>query len=1074
MWRLIARSLVYYRRTHAAVVAGAAIATAVLVGALLVGASVRHTLARQAELRIGSLQHVLVAGDRFFDDDLGSRLGDDRSGGFAPVILVPGTAVHPATATRVSDVQVLGIDERFAALGPTPSTIPLRDGELAINTEAAQRLGAAVGDDLVLRIDAIGGMPRDAALASSEQGGVTIRLRVGRVVDDASFGRFSLVARPEPVLNVFLPRERLAAALDKPGKANMLLTSHAWSGRELASPTVREVLRLSDFELSLRDVDGGRELVSDRVFLDPEVAAAVTRLAPEALQVLSYFVNSLRHDDRATPYSMVAALSQPNPLFTDVRDDQIVINDWLAEDLGATVGDAIELRYFIIDEANRLTETSATFTVAKVVAMAGLAGDATLMPAFPGLHDAENCRDWTPGVPVDLDRIRDTDEAYWDQHRGTPKAIVTLAAGQRMWANRFGDLTAVRLSEDVHPEQIVAHLDAARMGLSFVDVRTPALAAASGGTDFASLFLGLSCFLIVAALLLTALLFAFNLEQRASETGLLSAVGWSASHVRWLMLAEAILLATAGGAIGAVLGVGFTAAVLRLLATVWRGAVAGTAIELATPAATIAWGVAAGVAATLLSLTWVARRMSRVPIVRLLGGDTAEAQSSGRGRWVAILMAVLCGAGAVAMLTVVPGLGAGGQARANAFFAAGGLLLASGVAAMLAMLSGSTAASSLSMASLAWRGTTRRRGRSLAVAGLMACGLFLVLAVGATQLQPPRDPTQRDSGTGGFALYGSTALPLLHDLNTARGRDAVGLDEDDFVGASVVPLRVRDGDDASCLNLNRAQRPRLVGVDPVVLADRGAFTFITPGATWRVLDEDLGPHTLPGVADRNTLMWGLGAKVGDVVHYTGERGEPLDVRIVAAIDNSILQGELIIAERAFVERYPSVSGWRMLLIDADAHEADRLTATLGRAMEDLGLSIVPTVERLAAFNAVENTYRMVFASLGALGLLLGSVAVGAVVLRNTLERRGELAILAAVGFTPGRVRRLVVLEHAVLVAAGVAVGVVAAAVAAAGGGVFGAAGVGLILAVTGSAMAWVWLVTWAAVRGPLIEALRKE
>jgi len=52
----------------------------------------------------------------------------------------------------------------------------------------------------------------------------------------------------------------------------------------------------------------------------------------------------------------------------------------------------------------------------------------------------------------------------------------------------------------------------------------------------------------------------------------------------------------------------------------------------------------------------------------------------------------------------------------------------------------------------------------------------------------------------------------LHDLNSESGRESVGLDDDGFEGVKVVGLRVHDGDDASCFNLNRAQRPRLLGV----------------------------------------------------------------------------------------------------------------------------------------------------------------------------------------------------------------------------------------------------------------------
>ena len=61
------------------------------------------------------------------------------------------------------------------------------------------------------------------------------------------------------------------------------------------------------------------------------------------------------------------------------------------------------------------------------------------------------------------------------------------------------------------------------------------------------------------------------------------------------------------------------------------------------------------------------------------------------------------------------------------------------------------------------------------------------------------------------------------------------------------------------------------------------------------------------------------------------------------------------------------------------------------------MEVTPAVRRLAAFNAVQNTYLSTFQVLGGLGLLLGSVGLGVVVLRNVLERRGELALLLAVG-----------------------------------------------------------------------------
>jgi len=102
---------------------------------------------------------------------------------------------------------------------------------------------------------------------------------------------------------------------------------------------------------------------------------------------------------------------------------------------------------------------------------------------------------------------------------------------------------------------------------------------------------------------------------------------------------------------------------------------------------------------------------------------------------------------------------------------------------------------------------------------------------------------------------------------------------------------------------------------------------------------------------------------------------------------------------------------------------------LGRALQDHGLELTSAVDRLNAFNAVQNTYLNTFQMLGALGLLLGSVGLGVVVLRNVLERRGELAVLLAVGFRPRVLRRLVIWEHGALQALGLLLGMVAAWVA---------------------------------------------
>ena len=389
-----------------------------------------------------------------------------------------------------------------------------------------------------------------------------------------------------------------------------------------------------------------------------------------------------------------------------------------------------------------------------------------------------------------------------------------------------------------------------------------------------------------------------------------------------------------------------------------------------------------------------------------------------------------------------------------------------------------------SIRELGIRNSTRRAGRSLATVALMAIGTFLVVAVGVNRLGSVADAGDPASGTGGFALFGRSSLPVTRDLNSAEGRAAFSLDAGELANVTFVPLRVRDGDDASCLNLSRPQSPRLIAVTPEAFARRGAFTFAASepaeGSPWLLLDERLPAGEIPAIGDATSLTWQLHKSVGDTLEYTDERGRPFTVRIVGAIADTILQGNLVIGEDRFEELFPSEGGYRMLLIDAPPDEAQAVSATLSRALEDLGLSLESTAGRLDAFHAVQNGYLAIFQLLGALGLLLGTVGLGMVVLRNTLERRGELALAGALGFTPRNIRWWVFSEYGFLLLLGLAAGGAASLMAILPAARAPGADLPLVnlLALTALVAAnglfWIWAATRAAVHRTPLLALSEE
>jgi putative ABC transport system permease protein len=1153
-WTLIRNSLRHHWRSHLGTFLGAAIGSAVLIGALIVGDSVRESLKAKALDGTAGFHNSLFTQDRLFPRGLGQNFPFSGQAErvaapegptvftkpLTPGLVFVGTAAKQNGSARANHVQILGFDPVGKLDQPTNGVI--------LNRALAEHLKANVGDSLILRFPKRSALSQDAVIAPKDDATVALKLKVSTIIDPDVGGNFSPVPGASAPMNAFVRYDHLSEEASTRGQANLLLTGAvSWAlGRgdgdqgvpfgflmgansnalDLADQIVnlerklREHFMLEDASLLLtnRPVVKAMELVSGRIFLDPPVVTAAlkaddtTRLSAP-VPLLTYMVNLLIAGTNQTPYSMVTAVGAPYTP-ADMKDDEIVVNQWLADDLHVRPGDSVAIRYFAADSASQLIERTNTFRVRNIVPLGGIYDDRTLMPDFPGVAKAESTKEWDAGFPL-VHKIRDQDETYWNQHKGTPKAFVTLASGQKMWGNRWGSLTAVRwmlkdgadaaMARSNIEKEILANLSPSDVGLRFVPIREEALKAATGGQDFGGLFIGFSFFLIAAALILMSMLFQFGLEQRAPEIGTLLAVGWRPKKIRRLLLGEGLALAFLGGIAGVIGGAFYAKAMIGGLNTIWNDAIGGTSLGFYLTPLSLVIGLLSSVVVAGITLWLALRKQARRPARELLaeGGsveDFATASATGQaGRlrkpWLGL------GCIALALVTVAAAFGLSEkEAQTGAFFGGGSLLLIGGILLASWRMKRTVGRASRSsakgtqdavptLADLAARSIARRRKRSVATIALLASGSFLIVAVGANRLDANLDAAKRSSGTGGFAFLGESSLPIVDDPNTTRGRENLNLPDKGLEGVSFVPMRVKDGDEASCLNLGRAQRPRLLGVNPGLLAKRGSFTFaslasgITKTNGWNTLMASTHPglpaDEVPAIGDANSIQWAMGKSVGDTLDYVDESGQPFKVRIVGAVANSILQGQLLIDEAAFKARFPSIAGHRMFLIDAPSDTATNVSATLSRALQDYGLELTPTVTRLNQFNAVQNTYLGTFQILGGLGLLLGSAGLGVVVLRNVLERRSELAVMQAVGFSRATVRGLVLREHVTLLWAGLGLGIVAALIAVVPairpGSEMPWLTLGItLLAIVANGFLWTWLATRFAMRGQLLEALRNQ
>jgi hypothetical protein len=184
---------------------------------------------------------------------------------------------------------------------------------------------------------------------------------------------------------------------------------------------------------------------------------------------------------------------------------------------------------------------------------------------------------------------------------------------------------------------------------------------------------------------------------------------------------------------------------------------------------------------------------------------------------------------------------------------------------------------------------------------------------------------------------------------------------------------------------------------------------------WLLLESPLGEGVIAAAADATTIRYILHLSLGDELTVRGSNGKPVRLRLVAALRDSIFQGRILISESDFLRYFPDREGYRFFLLDLPHDRSAALAKTLREQLSDWGFNPELSQERLAAYHRVENTYLSTFQSLGALGLILGTLGLATVLLRNVLERRQEIALLRAIGYRQRILSGLILTEYVFLI-----------------------------------------------------------
>lgn len=1059
----ILKTFTHYFRQNLLVALGVVVSTTVLTGSLIIGDSVRYSLEQSTFSRLGNTTHLVSVTDRYFRQEMANEMeAANPALKVTPVLQLEGMAVAGGGEFRANKVQINGIRNDFSKMAGTGLFDSLQNNEIAISTNLAERLQIKEGDNLLVRIQKASLIPMNAPFVSAEKTSVSLQATVKKVVSAEELGRFNLKNSQTAPFNIFLSINRLNQLMEFEGKANQLLISTELKNDEIVA-VVKNCLTPADAGLQIEKIEksGETQVSTERVFLDEKIAEVLQKLSG-ATPILTYFVNSIEASpspskggeqkssiqnpesrieypasNNQSPsisinlnqfpsitYSFVSTLSNAT-----LAENEIVLNKWAADDLQVKPGDSLRLKYFEIGPLRQLLVMESDFVLKEIIAMDNPLSDPTLVPHLPGLSDAGHCREWEAGVPINLDAIRDKDEKYWNDYKGTPKAFISKQKADEIWGNRFGSNTAVRFAagsfnNDLFLKTFKSEIGPGDLGMIVSPVREQGLYAARNGTDFSGLFIGLSFFLLVAGIILTSLLFRLNLENRAQQIKLFSALGFGEKQVRSFYLAEGFAVALTGGLIGLVISVLYTSLVFRILNTLWFEIVRTDVLLIKIFPATLFTGLIISLIVSLLAVFVSVRRFQNQ-----FSGNRKKIKTA-RQKWgwtkpVIYLLPV------VAVLIVIYQVVISGQMNPGLFFLSG-ILLLTGILLILRNFLFSvekSGSADFGKRRLVLLNLVRNKARSMTVITLFAIGTFLVVSTGSNKLDLSAGAQKKTSGTGGFLFFAESSVPVLFDINDKNKRADEGIVEE----FSAVQLMNVEGDDASCLNLNRISQPAILGVDPAALAGRFSFAVKTneTGETdpWLALNQTFADGTIPAIADQTVIQWGLGMKVGDIILYQNEKGDTLRLKLIAGTTPSVFQGFVLISTQNFLKNYPTHSGTSVFLVEGKTENQQQIGDELNSVFRDYGWEMTTTVSRLVEFYSITNTYLSIFMALGALGLILGTTGLAVILARSLLERKREIAVMQATGFDTKPIFRIIAFEYLILLVTGVLTGLIAAVIA---------------------------------------------
>ena len=1016
--RLIFRNITSNKSFYRLIALAVVVAVAVIIGSLVVGDSVRSSLVKRVEERLGKTETIIFSRYSYLNDSILKKLDCHSTLNIeSPEKIVKGALLSNgfvSIAGKLIPVTVWGRDD-----------MGIKKGQTKINSALHNEIKASQSKDIVLRLPSAGMVPLGSMYVTDTYT-TSLRLELESVISFEHGGNINLKNEQIIPLNIFVNREELAEALEIPGKINIILSDMIISEEDFASVWnyACSGLKVSPSHCELDPQPPApiiTTITSDRIFIQNKAVETLHNRDSTSNRIYSYLANSINSqflipDSKLSiPYSFITAVDYFEG--QALKPDEIILSDYAAHRLKARLNDTISIAYFISRQFKTLIEDSIFLRVSKIVPLKNFQENKTLVADFPGLSNVERCTDWDSDLPINMALITDEDEDYWSKYKNTPKALVPYSSLAPRWENSFGSATALCINRD---ENKLSDLKYEMFDIQLIYPREAGIAAAKSGVDFASLFLSLGFFIIISAAMLMMVPLSEMLFRRRDELNLLKSTGFTKKRIIQLLWRESAPVVFASAIIGVIAGLAYTYIVLLLLGNVWKGATHTEGFKLYPDLLTIAIGMFISI---IFSFTLLYFRIVRTlkkdfstqitPILQIntdfyLKKNTLKKICENRFN-----LRHLRASSTFSTFTFITLL------TINIFFLKSPLLyvctgimfLFTGWAWFEFLINKRNDASlQFNSSKLLWSSLFYSKKQVMLSFITLASGVFIVFSVGLNR-QGFADSSQIRTATGGFSLWCETSVPVYHNIQTEEGRAKLAL-KDLPKETQAMQLLKYNADDASCLNLNKVVTPNVLGIDMKDFEN----------SVFKITAKSSQNSAIPALVDETVLMWSLGKKLGDTLVYTGDKGQQVAIQLAGTHQNSIFQGHILIDKTLFSEIWSEISGSEIMLVKVPDEEIENTKMLISQALNNYGVRVMTTGERFKLFNSVTDTYLTIFLTLGGLGLLLGIFSFIIVVRKNILARMKEIALYRSLGYNEKRLIDLLYKENIFIPLSAIATG----------------------------------------------------